>query len=562
MKIIKTSLLIVGAGMAGLRAAIAARSESPNLDVTVTTTGRMTVCGCSPKTHGVNAAINPDDTIASHIDDTINGGGGINQRGLVEVLCNEIPGEIRWLEEQGVIFDRKDNLFDTGFYGGSTHGRSIHIRDMAGRSIVQTLSNMVIEKGVHIRENRQLLDLIVVDGQCYGAVFFNVEDSLIEVYQATATILATGGGACVYPISTISNDKNASGIIQAYLHGASLIDMEMVQFHPTGLNRPGHSGHGEIMEEELRSMGARLLDRNGRQFMGDYDLRKERATRDIVSRSTFLEIRSGRGTDSGGVVFDLRSVNKKVIANRFPFMLSRLESYGVNLLLDETVEISPAAHFLMGGVAIDDRAETTVRNLFACGEDAGGIHGGNRLGGNGIADALVFGKHSGRNAALSCLTNKSAPKLDVEAIKFLCYSCPSTELESGALRELKQTMWNNSGLVRSEKSLITARSSITAIFAELSPYMQEASIKCCAQEHVRGRVLLQKLLLSSTITAAALARSNSVGSHFREDAIPTKELFNTIANVSDDLVPQISRRKHAEYSSSTPSTPSPLVPLV
>lgn len=537
----RNSLLIIGAGMAGLRAAVSARSANPNLEVILVTAGRVTVAGCSPKTHGVNAAINPGDTVESHIEDTITGGGGINCPDLVEILCHKIPDEIRWLETQGVVFDRKDKLFDTGFYGGSSHGRSIHIRDMAGRSIVQVLSNLAIQKGVHIREERTLLDLIVRDGRCHGAVFYNHEAGATEVFHAGVTILATGGGACVFPIATISADKEASGIMQAFMHGATLMDMEMVQFHPTGLNRPGQPGHGEIMEEELRSMGARLLNRDGRAFMQDYDPRRERATRDIVSRSTFLEVRAGRGTVSGGVLFDVSGVDKGTLMERFPFMLSRLEAYGVDLTQDAVVEISPAAHFLMGGLKINPCAETSITHLLACGEDAGGIHGGNRLGGNGIADALVFGRVAGERAAV--LANNAVSSLPSPGA-FSAYAMPG-QIEKELVADLKKIMWTNAGLVRSAASLDQADAEISSLFGRASGHLQEVPCKDCSAEHVRGRSLLQKLMLARTIVSSARARTNSVGSHFREDAVSTALCYNTHAHLTSDYVPVITTHFHA-----------------
>ena len=442
-----------------------------------------------------------------------------------------------------------DGKYATGYYGGSTIARGIHNRDMAGRHMVDALMAENQMLGVHAFYDRQSVQFDVQDGRCYGVYVVNRQSGALEHFSAPNTVSALGGGACPYPICTISKDKTAAGIIQAYEAGATMTDMEMVQFHPTGLNKPGQPGHGEILEEELRSMGAQFRNAAGRRYMFDYDKRGERATRDIVSRGTYMEIQHGRGTALGGVILDFSEIDRDVLLSRFPFMAQRLRSFDVDIGTCTTVETSPAAHFLMGGVKIDGNAKTSIEGLFACGEDAGGIHGGNRLGGNGVADALVFGSIAGRAAALGSATRTDRQNVGrpIRAV---------VGLDDGALARhmdrLEQTMWTFAGPVRNVAGLRRAEMEIREIEDSLRGYIVEVPLNRATAALILGRVAFQKLMLALMIVRSAQERGNSVGAHYREDNDGNSSIYNVILEQGPDRLPKVAKVFRTETSDNPP----------
>lgn len=533
-------VLVLGNGLGGLQAAVTAAESSPNTRVAlVTAAPESGYGGCSFKTHGTNAAMNPDDSPERHAQDTMDGGGGINDRELVDILTNQIPLEINRMESRGVHFDKStDGKYETGYYGGSSTPRSIHKKDMGGRHMVDALATEAQKLGVHAFYERQAVQFLVGDDGCRGVTVINRQNGRVESFGATNTISALGGGNCVYPIATISKDKTAAGIVQAYEAGATITDMEMTQFHPTGFHNPGGPGHGEILEEELRSMGAEFRNASGERYMFRYDERGERATRDKVSRGTYIEIKQGRGTPAGGVTFDFSGIDRNVLQSRFPFMMQRMRSHGVDMATCRTLEISPAAHFLMGGIKIDGQAMTSIDRLFACGEDAGGIHGGNRLGGNGVADALVFGAIAGRIAASNTHSSKRrmiAPR-PVRAVVGLDEATLSVHME-----RLERTMWTNAGPVRNRAGLLSAEGEIGEISDALRGYIVDLPPSRLNTAAIMGRIAVQKLMLATMIIKSAQARENSVGAHFREDDDGTTTIYNVELRQAQDRSPIVRR---------------------
>lgn len=526
----RSDILVVGSGMAALTAASSARSHFPALKVTVLTAGNLGAGGCSNKIHGINAALAPQDNWERHVVDTLKGGGDINDPDLVAILCREIPDRIHDLERYGVAFSRStDGVgYDLGTFGGSSMPRSVHWHDMTGLLIMQTLVNQVLLKGCYVADHRWALDLLTVGQRCQGVLALNQHTGRLETHLATATILATGGGACVYPITTISADKVATGMLMSYHAGASLIDMEMVQFHPTGLVLPESPGHGEILEEEVRTWGGRLLNQRGERYMLTVDPRGELATRDIVARHSYLEIQAGRGTPNNGVILDLSSLDKARLLQRFPHMVQRLRSWGVDLCTQSEVEISPTAHYLMGGIHITPTCQTDLSGLFACGEDAGGIDGGNRLGGNGVAGTLVFGHRAGQ-AAGAYATRVGPASMPPPGGHPIAYYALSTAEQRQAESELKRLMWDYVGLVREAPGLMTALQQLNVLCDHLQPQLRHSqpnTLDVDPAQLVSGKILLQKLTLARLITHAALARTNSVGAHYRTDAVSESRPYN------------------------------------
>ncbi len=532
MRTFYSDVIVVGGGIAGLYAANTASQYNKRIKVTLLTAEELGSGGCSKRTHGINVAINPNDDINSHIKDTLKGGCFINDQELVEVLCEEVISRIKELETWGVKFNKKDEInYDVGTYGGSSCSRSIHWYDITGLAIVQELVKRTIISGVHIKEFRWVVKLIINSNNWNVIIAYNKSEEIFEVYFAKSVILATGGGACVYPISSISFDKVASGIVLAAENNIPLIDMEMVQFHPTGVILKNSPWNGALLEEELRMQGAKLLNKHNSRYMFHYDERGEKATRDIVARASYLEIIAGRGTEEGGVILDLSDIDRNILIKRFPKTVKRLRNCNIDLLSVDRVIVSPTAHFLMGGIAIDKFAKVNEMGLFACGEDAGGIHGANRLGGNGVADALVFGNIAGKSAAFYA-TNEIYFSEDAnKSIGNLNYiHLNNTEYKQLDLK-IKKIMWKNVGLVRNGEKLKNAIFELTDIFnylfrkSELIPI----EIEHIPHDFVNGFIIKNKIILSLLITNAALARRDSIGAHYREDAQLTSHLYNTLA---------------------------------
>jgi succinate dehydrogenase/fumarate reductase flavoprotein subunit len=532
-------IVIMGGGFAGLRAAVAAKKTRPTARVGLLTAGPNNGYGCcSHKTHGANAAMNPGDSVAVHASDTLRGGGGIGKPELVATLCEGAPEAIRELEQLGVQFDKIGERYDPGFYGGSTHPRSVHAQDMLGLSGVTRLWEEARRCGVEALHSRQVLSFVIADNVFGGVIVMDTVTGETEYVAAPVGITAMGGGACVYPIATISDDKQATAAACFLEAGGALMDSEMMQFHPTGLARPGRKGHGEIMEEELRAQGAQFFNVHGERFMKYEHEDAERATRDVNARACYREIMEGRGTPNGGVIFDLSMLPPQFLQQRFPYMLERLRTY-VDLTQVTQVETSPAAHFWMGGIEIDIHAQTSIKGLFACGEDAAGIHGGNRLGGNGVSDALVFGKIAGEAAARSDAgqTGSFDPTKCVVSLLNLPDVAETVRLDA----LIKKTMWHHVGPIRSGDGLQLARLLLNDVFARVASNVikvpaRDLSLPCAAM-----RSLYQKLILSRAVNSAAIERTNSVGAHYRTDADGEIDIYNTSVRMSEDGVMHTSR---------------------
>lgn len=515
--------------MAGLEAAYSASSYDNEVKVTLLTATSVHNGGCSYQAHGVNVVLNQCDSVKLHIQDTLKGGGYINDRVLVDVLCHEVIDRIRDLENLGLVFDKDGNNYDTGTYGGSDHGSALHISDITGLKIIKILVEQAIKNGIHIKENRVVIHLLHENNACYGVVAYNEDTAKLEIWYAKSVVLASGGGACVYPITSVNSDKLAFGIVMAFEMGLELYDMEMVQFHPTGVLLPQHKLNGILLEEEMRTSGGKLFNQHHERYMFIYDERGESATSDIVARSSYLEILAGKGTANGGVILDISNFDVAYIKARFPNTVHRLRELGVDLLTTKILEVSPTAHFLMGGIKIDENTACAYDNLWVCGEDAGGIHGANCLGGNGIADALVFGWRAGLNAT----ENAKNSILHTQPVEFkipiLNVDC---DLYHHYDTHIKNIMWQKVGVVRNGHDLQLALNQLHQLQDECSQYLLYISYDEYGLDAIDnlllGRELYQKLQLALIITTAAMSRTNSLGSHYRVDASKKDVLFNTV----------------------------------
>jgi fumarate reductase flavoprotein subunit len=523
---IDTDILILGAGGAGLFAALHAKQTNPDLDVTIAVKGLLGKCGCTRMVQGgYNVALAPGDSIERHFMDTIEGGGWLNDQDLAWLLVTTAPKRIRELENSlGCFFDRNpDGTVHQKAFAGQTFDRTVHKGDLTGIEIINRLAEQVWRRDVNRLEDHRALDFIpAADGSgLAGVLMLDMRTGEPKLVRAHATLLATGGGPTMYRYHTPSGDKSCDGMAMALRAGLPLRDMEMVQFHPTGLLAgPGTRMTGTVLEEGLRGSGGYLTDSTGERFMFAYDKRGERATRDIVSRSIMDRIRKGFVSPNGGVYIEMGHLGPDRVRREFKGMVERCADCGFDLAAGR-VEVVPTAHYMMGGVPFAPDCRTELPRLYAAGEDTGGVHGANRLGGNGVANSTVFGGLAGdamgaqvrrgpladaNKAALDAATERAMTPLGRKG----------GDLE-GIRRRLYDTMWDDVGILRTAESLARGQAMLDDLWSEIAA----AGVPDPEPRYNltwMDRLNLESLVLvSRSICAAAQVRTDSRGAHFRED---------------------------------------------
>ncbi|HMH78144.1 MAG TPA: FAD-binding protein, partial [Candidatus Udaeobacter sp.] len=473
-----TDILVLGAGGAGLCAALHIADRAPRLTVTVAVKGLLGRAGCTRMVQGgYNAVLEAPDSIDAHLLDTLQGGAWINDQELVWTLVNEAPGRVLELEARyGCFFDRHtDGRIHQKPFAGQSHDRTIHKGDLTGIEIMSRLTEQVWRRpSIRPLEEHRAVELLRADGGHVGGVLLlDVRRGTFVVVRSRAILLAMGGGPTMYKVIACSADKSSDGIALGLHAGVRLRDMEMVQFHPTGLIVPNSLMTGALLEEGLRGAGGRLLNGRGERFMQRYDgTRLERSTRDLVARACYTEVLEGRGTANGGVWIDVSHLGAEVVEKSFRGMVRRCRDFGRDLAR-EPVEVGPTAHFMMGGIVIDRACRTDVEGLFAAGEDAGGVHGANRLGGNGVAESTVFGGIAG-DVMADWVVGRPLPQLSpahvdaavAAAAAPLARSEGSESLYALQTR-LRQVMWDHVGLIRAGEGLKLALTEIEDISGRL-----------------------------------------------------------------------------------------------
>jgi succinate dehydrogenase/fumarate reductase flavoprotein subunit len=523
--VVDADVLVLGGGGAGLCAALHAADAAPTLSVAVVVKGLLGRAGCTRMVQGgYNAVLTEPDSLQAHLLDTLTGGGFINDQELVWTLVTEAPGRVLELESRyGCLFDRTPaGRIHQKPFAGQTHDRTIHKGDLTGIEIMNRLTEQVLARPAirAFEECRALALLRDADGRAAGALVLDIRTGRFLAVRARATLLAMGGGPTMYKVIACSADKAADGIALAYRAGLPLRDMEMIQFHPTGLVIPGSLMTGALLEEGLRGAGGQLRNGRGERFMARYDAaRMERSTRDLVARASFLEVAEGRGTPNGGVWIDVSHLGADVVERNFRGMVKRCRDFGRDLARGP-VEVFPTAHFMMGGVVIDAACRTGIEALFAAGEDTGGVHGANRLGGNGVAESTVFGGIAGDRMA-EFVAGRAAPRLSAAALDEAAR--PFTAPPAGGpgdlyalQRELRETMWSHAGLVRDGAGLRDALGVIEALAAALPRVgvPSHGSLNTAWQDWLN---LENQLTAARLIVLSALARRESRGAHFRRD---------------------------------------------
>jgi fumarate reductase flavoprotein subunit len=524
---IQTDILILGSGGAGLFAALHANQIAPELSVTVAVKGLLGKCGCTRMVQGgYNVALSGGDSIERHFMDTIEGGKWLSDQELAWKLVDTAVERVQELEnELGCFFDRNpDGSLHQKAFAGQTFDRTVHKGDLTGIEIINRLAEQVWARGITRLEEYRAVELIRnQEGDALaGVLMIDIRNGEYVFVQTKAVLLATGGGPTMYKFHTPSGEKSCDGMAMALRGGLYLRDMEMVQFHPTGLLAGEHTRMtGTVLEEGLRGAGGYLLNSAGERFMHNYDERGERATRDIVSRGIYSEMRAGRVSPNGGVYISMSHLGSDKVRAKFKGMVDRCADCGFDLA-GEPVEVVPTAHYMMGGVVFNLDCSTDLSGLFAAGEDTGGVHGANRLGGNGVANSTVFGGIAGDEMARWVPVAGQFREPDPAAIAAAVARCeqPFTQPHGdlGAIREaLYEVMWNDVGILRNDTGLRRATKELDRLESELDRTGVADGDRTFNLSWHDWLNLKSLLLVSRAVTAAALQRENSRGAHFRED---------------------------------------------
>ena len=523
--VIDTDLAVIGSGGAGLMCVLHALEADPSLDVAIVSKGAVGRSGCTRMVQGgYNAVLDPSDSLELHFADTLAGGKYLNDQELAWTLVCDAPKVIHELETRvGCFFDRgPDGRIAQKAFAGQAFDRTVHRGDLTGIEIMGRLRDQMFRLNPRELEDVRALDLIFdAGGELAGVTVLDVMTGAIALLRARVVVVATGGAATMYRIAAPAREKTGDGVAMCWRAGLPVRDMEMMQFHPTGLLAGAARMTGAVLEEGLRGAGAYLLNASGERYMERYDPEKmERATRDVVARAGYTEIMEGRGTPAGGVMIDISHLGQAEVERRFAGMVARTRQIGQDLATGP-VEVSPTAHFHMGGVIIDRDCRTEVDGLLVAGEDAGGVHGANRLGGNGVAESTVYGARAGDTAAALVrerpLRDADEAQVAASARRALApLERDGERLPFAVTAALKDAMWEGCGVVRDRSGLESARDRIDEL-AEEAGALSVPGAAAANPAWQEALDLENQLTVARVIVESALAREESRGSHHRSD---------------------------------------------
>ncbi len=534
---VDTDVLVIGAGGAGSRAAIEAAKY--NLNVTLLSKellGKAHTCMAEGGYNAALANVDPADNWEVHFKDTVVGGAYINNQKVVEILVKEATERILDLEEYGAIFDRtpEGKIMQRPF-GKQTYRRTCYAADRTGHELMATLVEEVRRRDITVLDEIFVTNLLMADNRVAGAVGIDYKTGDFLVFRAKAVVLASGGAGRLYRITTNAAQDTGDGYAMGYRVGASLIDMEMVQFHPTGMVYP-ESHRGQLVTEGVRGEGGILRNTKGERFMQRYEPKLlELAGRDVVARSIATEILEGRGTKHGGVYLDVSHLPANIIEERLPTMFKQFLDVGVDMR-KEPMEVAPTAHHFMGGLQINENAETNINGLYAAGEIAGGVHGGNRLGGNALADTQVFGRRAGENAAKLAIKNGEPPinrrwiEQEIKRVNLFLKRKEGTRPVEVKNR-LISLMWDKVGIFRTGKELQEAVLEIEQIKKKELPRLCVTDKRTrYNKEWIEALEIENLLLVAEMVAKAAVMREESRGAHSRRD-YPKTDNKNWFVNI-------------------------------
>ena len=513
-EVIDCHVLVIGSGGAGVRAAIESSKYGDTVLISKTIIGKG---GCTTMAEGgYNAVLREQDSCGVHFEDTLKGGAYLNDPELVRILVKEAPLRMGDLMRWGAVFDYTDtDEIAQRPFGGQRFPRTCYAGDRTGHEMITTLVEQLDSSNVTLYQEFTVIDLLCTDGTITGAMALDEKGTII-LLKADSTILATGGGTKVYDISTNSSSGTGDGFAIGYRAGAELIDMDMIQFHPTGAVFP-YDARGRLVTEAVRGEGGLLLNNLGERFMKKYDPeRMELSTRDVVARAIATEIQAGRGTVNGGVYLDVTHLPREQIETRLPVMLEQFLKFGVDIRKNP-MEVAPTAHHIMGGLRITPECRTTLYGLFACGEVAGGVHGANRLGGNALADTQVFGKRAGEFAGKAKKRIKNLNEVQVKQEQDFLYAfLTGSENPSLIRKQLQVAMWQGAGIFRNATDLNKTLETIkTLSHANIRAESYRNLAECC--------IVRNMCLTASLICRSALIRQESRGAHVRTDVKQTHD---------------------------------------
>jgi succinate dehydrogenase / fumarate reductase flavoprotein subunit len=516
-------VLVIGAGLAGQRAALAAAEEG--VSVGIISKVHPVRSHSNAAQGGINAALNPEDSWESHAFDTVKGSDYLGDQDAIEIMTREAPEEILHLEHLGVTFHRnEEGKLGTRAFGGASQARTYYVADITGQAIMHVLYEQLMKHADLVdRYEEWFTTALALDdeGECVGAVTRNIRDGSMEMFEAKNVILATGGNGQMYRPTTNALICTGDGIAMAYRAGAKLMDMEMIQYHPTTL-----AGKGFLITEGARGEGAHLLNANGERFMERYAPNKmELASRDVVSRAEQTEINEGRGFEDGTVALDITVVPRKRIHEALrEIVLVGRDFAGVDITR-EPIRIKPGNHYTMGGVKTDVWGATDIPGLYAAGEVACvSVHGGNRLGANSLLDTLIFGRRSGQHAAdRAKRTQGHAPSKTILAdeergiAEVLVRAHNPGRRVSEIRKELGETMDRYVAVFRDEEGIQQAIETIRRLKEEAAnTYVDDRGT--VFNQDVLGALELGFMLDNAECTAeAALHRTESRGAQYRTD---------------------------------------------
>jgi fumarate reductase flavoprotein subunit len=534
MRRLKTDLLVLGSGGAGLFGALHAHKRNPKLHITVAVKGLLGKCGCTRMVQGgYNVALAKEDSVERHFMDTIEGGKWLPHQELAWQLVEVAVERIHELEnELGCFFDRNpDGTVHQKAFAGQTFDRTVHKGDLTGIEIINRLAEQVWVRDIQRLEEHRAIEIVrSKDGKSVaGVLMIDIRTGEFVFVQAQAVLLATGGGPTMYKYHTPSGDKTCDGMAMALRAGLALRDMEMVQFHPTGLLAgPNTRMTGTVLEEGLRGAGGFLLTGSQERFMQKYDERLERATRDIVSRAIYEEMRLGNTTPNGGVYIAMGHLGPDNVRRMFKGMVERCDDCGFDLA-GGLVEVVPTAHYMMGGVIFNADCTTALPGLFTAGEDTGGVHGANRLGGNGVANSTVYGGIAGDHMPGFIAGHGAFQAPDEEVIEAaIARARHPLGLKPANLAEIREQlfdiMWDDVGIVRDRASLARASSRLDELDARLHESGVHGSTLAFNLTWHDWLNLENLILVSKVIRGAAEARQGSRGAHYRADFPEAGEL--------------------------------------
>jgi succinate dehydrogenase / fumarate reductase flavoprotein subunit len=517
-------VLVVGAGGAGLRSAIEALGQGASVGVvSKSLLGKAHTVMAEGGIAAAMANVDSADGWKPHFRDTMRGGKMLNNWRMAELHAQEAPERVKELEQWGALFDRtEDGRILQRAFGGHTFRRLCHVGDRTGLEMIRTLQDRGVSMGFDVYMECTIVRLLTDSGRCAGALAYWRETGRFVVFKAKSVVMATGGIGKAWPITSNSWEYTGDGMALAYEAGAELMDMEFVQFHPTGMVWPP-GVQGILVTEAVRGEGGILRNKSGERFMERYDPKKmELSTRDVVARSIYTEVKEGRGTEHGGAYLDISHKPAEYVKKKLPSMYHQFKELADVDITKGPMEVGPTCHYMMGGIRVEaDTAQSSLPGLFAAGEAAAGLHGANRLGGNSLSDLLVFGRRAGLAAAHHA-KEVSAPNPDEgqigagESEALRAFQQAGGENPYAVHRDLQKVMQSLVGIFRTREDMQKALNELAKLKERAAHTSVEGSRMFNPGWHMAIE-LKSMLTVSEAVTRSALVREESRGAHSRID---------------------------------------------